>query len=77
MLEKGIYRDWKVTDLQPGCEDGNEQGVPAANLVRENSKQHAANSKAQHEAGGSHGHPDLRYFKVLRLESLKSLDDLA
>ena len=50
--------------LEPGCEDGNEQSVSAANLVGEDSKDQAAKREAQHEAGPSHRHPDLRCFKV-------------
>ena len=50
--------------LEPGCEDGNEQSMSAANLVGEDSKDQAAKCEAQHEAGPSHGDPDLRCFKI-------------
>ena len=57
--------------LEPGCKDGNEQSVSAANLVREDSKDEAAKCEAQHEAGPSHGHPNLRFQGIHRLDSIK------
>ena len=63
---RGI-KDWKASALEPGREDGDEQSVSSANLVTHQSKDQAAKCEAQHEAGVSHGHPDLSYFKVMSL----------
>ena len=59
MLSKDQKGKKRFLQFQPGGEDGNKQGVPPADLVREDAEDEATKGEAQHETGGDYLHPDL------------------
>ena len=58
-VEQGPKGKKRFLQFQPGGKDGNKQGVPPADLVREEAEDEATKGEAQHEAGGYYLHPDL------------------